>query len=101
MIYQFNVAQMKYPKDAPDMQSFFNAVPQWVMFERDLFLEELKGGLLNFRFNLLDCVGMLLLVQKENRRKLGFGWLPVGIDEAFCLEEVRVRKPNVLQGDLL
>lgn len=27
MIYQFNVAQMKYPKDAPDMQSFFNAVP--------------------------------------------------------------------------
>ncbi len=27
MIYQFNVAQMKYPKDAPEMQSFFNAVP--------------------------------------------------------------------------
>jgi len=27
MIYQFNVAQMKHPKDAPDMQSFFNAVP--------------------------------------------------------------------------
>jgi heme-degrading monooxygenase HmoA len=27
MIYQFNVAQMKYPKDAPGMQSFFTAVP--------------------------------------------------------------------------
>ena len=27
MIYQFNVAQMKYPKDASEMQSFFNAVP--------------------------------------------------------------------------
>ena len=27
MIYQFNVAQMKHPKDAPEMQSFFNAVP--------------------------------------------------------------------------
>ena len=28
MIYQSNVAQMKYPKDAPEMQSFFDAVPQ-------------------------------------------------------------------------
>ena len=27
MIYQFNVAQVKYPKDAPEMQSFFKAVP--------------------------------------------------------------------------
>ena len=27
MIYQFNVAQMKYSKDALEMQSFFDAVP--------------------------------------------------------------------------
>ena len=27
MIYQFNVAQMKYAKQAPEMHSFFQAVP--------------------------------------------------------------------------
>ena len=27
MIYQFNIAQMQFEKNAPEMQSFFNAVP--------------------------------------------------------------------------
>ena len=60
MVRQFNVAQMKYSKDAAEIQSFFvetphiqrltESSPDFVWRERKCFHNQVVGGLSNSNF---------------------------------------------------